>query len=100
VGNIGQAGETTRAISPAAWRGRAASVDFIGPNQKGKRDRLSAYRQTSIKLVATSGALLRDDSPIRIVSINRHGSITLSKKKRHPIWDWTKREVVDCINKA
>ena len=34
------------------------------------------------------------------MSINRHGSITLSKKKWHPIWDWTKREVVDCIDKA
>jgi hypothetical protein len=29
-----------------------------------------------------------------------YGPITLSKKKWHPIWDWSKTEVVDAIAKA
>ena len=33
----------------------------------------------------------RRDSPVRMMSIKRHGPITMSKKHWHPIWDWSKR---------
>jgi hypothetical protein len=41
-----------------------------------------------------------EDSSIRMMSIKRHGPITISRKKWHPIWDWTKAEVVASIAKA
>ena len=40
-----------------------------------------------------------EDGPIRIMAIRKYGPITLSKKKWHPIWDWSKCEVVDAIAK-
>ena len=49
-------------------------------------------------LVATGvGA---EDGPIRMMALRKYGPITLSKKKWHPIWDWSKTEVVDAIAKA
>src|SRR5262249_48792680 len=41
-----------------------------------------------------------DDSPVRMMSIKRHGPITMSKKKWHPIWDWAKADVIEAITKA
>jgi hypothetical protein len=37
------------------------------------------------------------DGPIYMMALRNYGPITLSKKKWHPIWDWSKTEVVDAI---
>jgi hypothetical protein len=37
---------------------------------------------------------------IRMMALRKCGPITLSKKKWHPIWDWSKTEVVDAIAKG
>jgi 3'-phosphoadenosine 5'-phosphosulfate sulfotransferase (PAPS reductase)/FAD synthetase len=49
-------------------------------------------------LVATG--IRAEDSPVRRLSLQRYGPITLSKRKWHPIWDWSKRETVDYIERA
>ena len=41
-----------------------------------------------------------EDGPIRMMALRKYGPITLSKKKWHPIWDWSKTEVVHAIAKA
>ena len=41
-----------------------------------------------------------EDGPIRMMALRKYGPITLSKRKWHPIWDWSKTEVVDAIAKA
>ena len=46
-------------------------------------------------LVATG--VRAEDGPIRMMALRKYGPITLSKKKWHPIWDWSKTEVVDAI---
>jgi hypothetical protein len=49
-------------------------------------------------MVATS--VRAEDNPICMLSIKRYGPITMSTKRWHPIWDWTKAEVVSSIAKA
>jgi len=49
-------------------------------------------------LVATG--VRAEDGPIRMMALRKYGPITLSKKKWHPIWDWSKTEVVHAIAKA
>jgi len=49
-------------------------------------------------LVATG--IRGDDSPVRRLSLQRYGPVTLSKRKWHPIWEWSKRETVDYIERA
>jgi 3'-phosphoadenosine 5'-phosphosulfate sulfotransferase (PAPS reductase)/FAD synthetase len=49
-------------------------------------------------LVATG--IRADDSPMRMMSLKRHGPITMTKKKWHPIRDWTKAQVIETIEKA
>lgn len=39
------------------------------------------------------------DSPMRRISINRHGSISFNLFKYHPIWDWKKQDLIDCFRK-
>jgi len=39
------------------------------------------------------------DSPIRRLSILKHGSITWSQHKYHPVWDWKKADLVACLQK-
>jgi hypothetical protein len=41
-----------------------------------------------------------EDGAIRMMALRKYGPITLSKKKWHPICDWSKTEVVDAIAKA
>ena len=49
-------------------------------------------------LVATG--VRAEDGPIRMMALRKCGPITLSKKKWHPIWAWSKTEVVDVIANA
>lgn len=39
------------------------------------------------------------DSPMRRVAISTHGSISYNQLKYHPIWDWRKKDLIDCFNK-
>lgn len=39
------------------------------------------------------------DSPMRRVAISIHGSISYNQLKYHPIWDWKKKDLIDCFNK-
>jgi 3'-phosphoadenosine 5'-phosphosulfate sulfotransferase (PAPS reductase)/FAD synthetase len=39
------------------------------------------------------------DSPMRRISIKRHGAISLNQRRYHPIWDWKKQNLVDCFRK-
>ena len=37
------------------------------------------------------------DSPVRRVSIIRHGAMKPGKRKVSPVWDWRKRDVIDSL---
>lgn len=37
------------------------------------------------------------DSPVRRVSIIRHGAMKQGKRKVSPVWDWRKRDVLDSL---
>lgn len=39
------------------------------------------------------------DSPLRRVAINKHGPITWSQHKYHPVWDWRKQDLVDAFRR-
>lgn len=39
------------------------------------------------------------DSPMRRVAIKTHGTISYKQFKYHPIWDWRKKDLIDCFNK-
>ena len=39
------------------------------------------------------------DSPMRRISIQRHGSISFNLLKYHPIWDWKKADLIKCFRK-
>ncbi|OCG77375.1 phosphoadenosine phosphosulfate reductase [Gilliamella sp. Nev6-6] len=39
------------------------------------------------------------DSPMRRVAMLKHGTISYNQLKYHPIWDWKKRDLIDCFNK-
>lgn len=40
------------------------------------------------------------DSPMRRVAINTHGPISWNQGKYHPIWDWRKKDLIDCFIRA
>ena len=39
------------------------------------------------------------DSPMRRVAISSHGPISYNQLKYHPVWDWRKRDLLECFNK-
>ena len=39
------------------------------------------------------------DSPMRLIAIKRHGPISYTQKRYHPIWDWKKQNLIDCFKK-
>jgi len=40
------------------------------------------------------------DSPMRLISIKRHGPISYSQGRYHPIWDWKKADLVEAFKKS
>ncbi len=80
---------------------KAASVDELEIPQLSFTDLEVMVRQEEDLdpdcLVATG--VRAEDGPIRMMAIRKYGPITLSKKKWHPNWDCSKREVVDVIAK-
>lgn len=39
------------------------------------------------------------DSPMRRIAISTHGPISYNQVKYHPIWDWKKKDLLDCFNR-
>lgn len=39
------------------------------------------------------------DSPMRRVAISSHGPISYKQLKYHPVWDWRKKDLLECFNK-
>ena len=40
------------------------------------------------------------DSPTRLAAIKRHGPITESRRKFHPVWDWDKQRLMATIHRS
>lgn len=55
------------------------------------------YKLPSDTLVADG--VRAADSPIRRVSMGVHGTINYNRLKYHPIWDWRKKDLIDCFKK-
>ena len=72
-------------------RRQIADVDAVEDPQRF----MQAYSSESLRPALAD--VLAEDGPIRMMALRKYEPITLSKKKWHPIWDWSKTEVVDAI---